>query len=330
MTDARFLQTLQKTRCILPPLTGYTDYPYRVILSSFHPGFITTEMVHTSPVVRRNRRTMQMLRRTDGGHLNGAQLLGRDPPEMVAAAKLLVNEGFDFIDVNMGCTSPKVTRRGEGVALMLDEQHAANLVSALVQTIDVPVTVKIRLGPTPTLQNYLSLALRLQEAGATAITIHGRTGDHKTSPSVNHSCIAQAVSALSIPVIANGGVSSGKVARAVVKKTGCAGIMPGRFLIGNPWLVQEIQAALEGNLYHPPGFEERRDVCRQHFGHLTEMYGPWGAAIRLRSIFSHYFPKIKNRAAFNKDVHLMDYSQFLHLLDAIEDSPWESQRIIIG
>ncbi len=330
MTNARFLQTLQKTRCILPPLTGYTDYPYRVILSSFHPGFITTEMVHTSAVVRHNKRTMQMLRRTDGGHLNGAQLLGRDPQEMIAAAKILVNEGFEFIDINMGCTAPKVTRRGEGVALMLNEQHAANLVSALVQAVDVPVTTKIRLGPTPALQNYLPLCLRLQEAGATAITIHGRTGDHKTSPSVNHPCIAQAVSALSIPVIANGGVSSGEIARAVINKTGCAGIMPGRFLIGNPWLIPEIQATIDHTAYHPPSFEERRTICRQHFDYLTDMYTPWGAAIRMRSIFSHYFPQIKNRAAFNKDVHLMDYTQFLHLLDAIEDSPWESQGINIG
>ena len=324
MNQATFVQTLQQTHLLLPPLTGYTDYPYRVILASFQPRFITTEMVHSSAVVRRNKRTMQMLQQVDGSHANGVQLLGRNPEEMVAAAQFLVSEGFDFLDVNMGCTSPKVTRRGEGVALMRDEEHAARLISTLVNAVDVPVTVKVRLGPTPSLRNYLSLALRLQDAGVTAVTIHGRTGDHKFSPLIDQSCITEAVAALHVPVIANGGISSGGIANAVLRQTMCAAVMPGRYLIGNPWLVDEIQSEIQGTPYQPPTFEERKDVCHRHFELLTSYYGRHGAAIRMRGIFSHYFPFIQNRAAFNRDVHLMGYAEFQHLLQTLDDSPWIS------
>lgn len=329
MNQARFVHALQKTRCVLPPLTGYTDYPYRVVLASFQPGFLTTEMVHSSAVVRRNARTMLMLKRVEGPQVNGVQLLGRDPEEMTMAAQFLVSEGFDFIDVNMGCTSPKVTRRGEGVALMRDEEHAARLVSTLVHAVDIPVTVKLRLGPSPSLMNYLSLSQRLQKAGVAAITIHGRTGDHKSSPTVSQTCVQEAVEALDVPVVANGGISSGEIASAVLRQTGCAAVMPGRYLIGNPWLVGEIHSAIHGSPYQPPSFEERKEVCRRHFELLTGCYGRYGAAIRMRGIFTHYFPFIRNRAAFNRDAHLMGYAEFERLLQTLDDSPWVSPRDII-
>ncbi len=326
MNQATFVQTLQQTHVLLPPLTGYTDYPYRVVLASFHPGFLTTEMVHSSAVVRRNARTMLMLKRVEGPQANGVQVLGRNPEEMVAAAKFIVSEGFDFLDVNMGCTSRKVTRRGEGVALMRDEEHAARLISALVNAVDVPVTAKIRLGPTPSKQNYLSLCRRLQDAGVTAITIHGRTGDHKFAPLTNQSYITEAVADLQVPVIANGGISSGGIACTILHQTRCAAVMPGRYLIGNPWLVGEIHSAIQETPYQPPSFEERKEVCRRHFELLTSCYGCHGAAIRMRGIFSHYFPFIRNRAAFNRDVHLMEYAEFQRLLQTLDDSPWISTR----
>ena len=325
MEQARFVQSLRQARYMLPPLTGYTDYPYRVVLSGFHPAFLTTEMVHVSAIVRRNARTMQMLRRVEGSHANGVQLLGRKKDDMLAAARMVEDLGFDFIDVNMGCTTPKVARRGEGVALMKDEDAATDLVSSLVEAVGVPVTVKLRLGPSAGRRNFLSLALHLQEAGVTAVTIHGRTGEHKSSPSVDWSCIAQAVCALSIPVVANGGVSSGDVAGMVLRETGCAGVMPGRFLIGNPWLVAELQAVVSGRGYVSPGFGERVAVCRRHFDLLREMYGERTAAVRMRTLFSHYFPRIEGRAAFNRDVRLLGYTGFRRLLETIEDAPWDAQ-----
>jgi tRNA-dihydrouridine synthase B len=325
MDQARFVQTLRQARYMLPPLTGYTDYPYRVILSGFRPAFMTTEMVHVSAIVRRNARTMQMLRMVEGPQANGVQILGRKKDDMVAAARFLEDQGFDFIDVNMGCTTPKVARRGEGVALMKDEDVASDLVASLVQAVGVPVTVKLRLGSSSSRRNYLSLALRLQEVGVTAVTIHGRTGEHKSSPCVDRSCIAQAVRVLSIPVVANGGVSCGAVARAMLRETGCAGVMPGRFLIGNPWLVAELQAAVDEKEFVVPGFAERVAVCRRHFELLHEMYGERTAGVRMRTLFSHYFPKIEGRAAFNRDVRLLGYNGFRRLLETIEDAPWDVQ-----
>jgi tRNA-dihydrouridine synthase B len=325
MDHARFVQTLRKARCMLPPLTGYTDYPYRVVLSRFSPAFLTTEMVHASAVVRRNARTMQMLRQVEGSHANGVQLLGRKSQDMVEAAKFLDGQGFDYIDINMGCTVPKVIRRGEGVALMKDEEFAASLLASLVQAVDIPVTVKLRLGPSLSSQNYLSLARRLQETGVAAVTIHGRTGEHKSSPSVDREGIALAVGSLSVPVIANGGISSGIVGSLVLRETGCAGVMPGRFLIGNPWLVADLQAAVAGKEFVAPVFEERVEVCRLHFDLLVESYGARTAAVRMRSLFSHYFPAVRGRAAFNRDVRLMGYGDFRRLLETIEDVSWDSQ-----
>jgi tRNA-dihydrouridine synthase B len=325
MDRAKFVETLQKERYMLPPLTGYTDYPYRVVLSRFQPAFLTTEMVHCSAVVRRNARTMAMLRQVEGPHANGVQLLGRKRDDMVSAARFLEDQGFDFIDVNMGCTTPKVARRGEGVALMKHEEEAVGLLSALVSAVEIPVTVKFRLGATPGQKNFLSLALRLQDVGVTAVTIHGRTGEHKSSASVDRACIAKAVCGLLIPVIANGGISSGPIASRVLRETGCAAVMPGRFLIGNPWLVAELQAAVAGRQYGLVGFEERVEVCRRHFDLLVESYGEWTAAVRMRSLVSHYFPTIRDRAAFNRDVRLLGYAGFRRLLETIEDVPWDSQ-----
>jgi nifR3 family TIM-barrel protein len=324
MNHATFIQKLQQTRMLLPPLTGYTDYPYRVILASFQPGFLMAEMVHSSAVVRRNKRTMLMLRLVEGPHANGVQLLGRNPEEMASAAKMLVDYGFDFIDVNMGCTSKKVVRRGEGVALMRDEDRAARLVSSIVRAVDVPVTVKMRRGPSPSLLTYLAVSKRLQQEDVAAVTIHGRTGDHKFSPPVDLACVREAVAALHIPVVANGGISSGAIASQVLSETGCAGVMPGRYLIGNPWLVRELSCAVQDCSFVPPSFEERKAVCQRHFELLTDCYGPRGAAVRMRGIFSHYFPSIQGRAAFNRDVHLMGYTSFHRLVTSLEDVPWGS------
>ena len=322
MDRARFVTTLEKTRCLLPPMTGYTDYPYRVILASFEPGFLMTEMVHSSAVVRHNPRTMMMIKKVDGPQMNGVQLLGRNPIEMAQASQQLVAQGFEYIDINMGCTSKKVTRRGEGVALMRDEDRAVSLVSKIVGAVDVPVTVKLRLGPSPSMMNYLSLCRRLQDAGVAAVTLHSRTGDHKFSSKLNPACIQETVAALDIPVIANGGIASGAVAAKVLEQTGCAGVMPGRYLIGNPWLVREIQSTVRGVPFSPPSFEERRAVCQRHLELLTEIYGVYGASVKMRSIFSHYFPSVSNRAAFHREVHLMNFPNFVRVLKEIEDGPW--------
>jgi len=164
---------------MLPPLSGYTDYPYRQILAKFKPPFITTEMVNARAVVEGNQRTIQMLKKVTGSHFNGAQLLGKDPNFMAKAAKIIEDRGFDYVDINMGCTVRKVISKGEGVSLMKDEVLACKIVKTVSNAVDIPVTVKLRTGFCQQSINVISLSQKLACSGAAAITIHGRTGEKK-------------------------------------------------------------------------------------------------------------------------------------------------------
>ncbi len=148
MKTSHFVSRLKETKLLLPPLTGYTDYPYRVILADFHPPFLITEMINARALLKNNKRTLQMLQKTPGTHMHGVQLLGSDPSTLAQAAVLLEEKGFEYIDINMGCTVKKITSRGEGVALMNKEQQAYAVVHAVSNAVDLPVTVKLRLGVT--------------------------------------------------------------------------------------------------------------------------------------------------------------------------------------
>ncbi len=289
-----FIRRLKETRLLLPPLAGYTDYPYRRILSEFDPPFICTEMINPVALIRESQRTMEMVMIVEGSHLNGVQLVGSDKESMRKAAAMVENIGYDYIDINMGCTVKTVTRTGAGLAMMTEMDRAVSVVSAVVGAVDIPVTCKMRIGPTEENKNAASLSRKLVEEGVSAITVHGRTGEKKFGLDVSVDGIKEVVDGVDVPLIANGGVYTGDDAVNLLKATGAAAIMPGRGLIGNPWLVNEIRSSLNDTKTHRPALDERKEVTLKHLRYLCNFYGERTGAIQMRRLLGKYFSGCRN------------------------------------
>jgi tRNA-dihydrouridine synthase B len=302
MKSSLFVKILKEKKLLLPPLSGYTDYPYRVILARFKPPFIITEMANARAIIQRNRRTMQILKIVEGKHYNGVQLVGSIPKVMGKAAEIVEDLGFDYLDINMGCTARKVACRGEGVSLMKNEKHACEIVNAVTDAVDVPVTCKLRLGTSKQSINVLSLSQKLIDAGAVSLTIHGRSGEKKFGSHVDLDIIKKTANALSAPVIANGGIYTGLDAQKILKETGAAAVMPGRGLLGNPWIVPEILSIFSKHSYTPPILQQKIDICLEHLRLLTEFYGERRAVLKMRSILPHYFSSCLFLKNLKKDV----------------------------
>jgi tRNA-dihydrouridine synthase B len=329
MKISLFLKRLREKKFILPPLTGFTDYPYRKILADFNPPFITTEMINAKALLHNNQRTIQMIKQVSSKHIQGVQLLGKDPESMAKAAKIIQDHRFDYIDINMGCTIAKVTTRGEGVSLMSDEQNACAVVNSVVKVVDLPVTVKLRTGISKKAINVTSLSKKLVDNGATALTVHGRTGEKKFSFNIDISAINDVVRHVSVPVIANGGIFNGEDAKDILYKTEAVAVMPGRGLIGNPWIVTEISCAFSGKSYLPPNLEEKKKICIKHTKEICEHYGERKGIILMRKILPKYFSSTLFIKELKHDVqHIKDKNDLSIILARIieRDSKWYYER----
>jgi len=320
MKKSLFTKILREKKLMLPPLSGYTDYPYRQILAKFKPPFITTEMVNARAVVEGNQRTIQMLRLVTGSHLNGAQLLGKDPNIMAKAAKTIEDIGFDYIDINMGCTVRKVISKGEGVSLMKDEVLASKIVKTVSNTVDIPVTVKLRTGFCQKSINVISLSKKLASYGVAAITIHGRTGEKKFGKPLNITQMRETASNLLIPVIVNGGVFSGIDAQNMLLQTGAVAVMPGRGILGNPWIIPEILCNFSGDIFTFPTLQEKKDICTEHIYNVCEFYGEKFGVIKLRRIVFLYFSSCIYLKSLKNDLQKAEVvSDIYSLLDRIKE-----------
>lgn len=320
MKPSLFVQILKEKKLLLPPLSGYTDYPYRVILARFNPPFLITEMANARAIVQKNRRTMQILKIAEGRHHNGVQLVGSIPEYMRKAAEIVQDLGFEYIDINMGCTARKVTCRGEGVSLMKNEGNACDIVAAVAGAVNVPVTCKMRLGATRHTVNVVSLSQKLVDAGATALTIHGRSGEKKFGMPLDTNIIKETTASLSVPVIANGSIYTGVDARDMIQETGAAAVMPGRGLLGNPWIIPEILGVVSHKKYTAPSVQEKKEVCLNHLGLLVDFYGERRAVLKMRSILPHYFSSCLFLKELKKDVQwITTADEIPTLLDHIHD-----------
>lgn len=320
MNSSTFIKHLHKYKFILPPLSGYTDYPYRTILAKFNPPFIITEMVSAQAIIRKNPRTLQILKKAEGTHFNGIQLFGSDPKIMSEAAKIVENMGFDYIDINMGCTIKKIANKGAGISLMKQEENASLITTAVINKVNIPVTCKLRLGITKQNINIISISQKLKKAGATALIIHGRTGEKKFGTPINFNLIKTVVNNLSIPVIANGGIYTRKDADMTFKKTGAAAIMPGRGIIGNPWLISELLSISSNKPFSNPTIENKKIICLEHLQQLCDFYGKSKGIIKMRKILPEYFSNCKNLKNLKLEVqHASSYHQIIALLKNIKD-----------
>jgi tRNA-dihydrouridine synthase B len=275
-------------------------------------------MVSAQAIIRKNPRTIQILKKAEGTHFNGVQLFGSDPKILGEAAKIVENMGFDYIDINMGCTIKKVANKGAGISLMKQEENAYLVTKSVVDAVNIPVTCKLRLGATKQNINIVYLTQKLKNAGTTAVIIHGRTGEKKFGLTIDFNLIKSVVDNISIPVIANGGIFTGKDAEIMIKKTGAAAIMPGRGIIGNPWLISELMSIFSNKSFSAPTLLNKKKICLEHLQNLCDFYGESRGIIKMRKFLPEYFSNCYNLKNLKLKVqHVSSYSQILALLDNI-------------
>jgi nifR3 family TIM-barrel protein len=221
---------------VLAPLAGYTDLPFRLLCRAFGSGFCVSEMISCHGLVYQQPNTLKMLASIPEERPTAFQLFGADPEVMANAAEIMASYGPDMLDINMGCPVRKVTKRGAGAALMTTPQLAEAILRKVVARVQMPVTVKIRAGKNSQSINAPAFAKMLEEAGASAITVHARTWSQGFSGQIDSEVIARVKEAVSLPVIGNGDILSSGDGQQMMAATGCDGVMIGRGALGNPWV----------------------------------------------------------------------------------------------
>ncbi len=247
---------------ILGPMAGVTDLPFRLLCKEQGAGLVCMEMVSAKGILYNNKNTESLLEIHPDEMPASLQLFGSDPKIVSEMAKRIEERPFAILDINMGCPVPKVVRNGEGSALMKNPKLVFELVSAVVKAIEKPVTVKIRKGFDEQHVNAVEIAKIIEEAGAAAIAVHGRTREQYYSGKADWEIISKVKDAVSIPVIGNGDVTSGERAIAMREQTGCDGVMIARGAQGNPWIFSELTAYEQtGTLPPRPSLVRLRKSC---------------------------------------------------------------------
>lgn len=240
------------------PLAGYSDLPWRMLVSEMGAGAVFSEMISAEALKRAQKRTIKMIVNDDSARPYGIQLFGSKPESFKNAIAIIKDIPFDLIDINMGCPVRKVTSRGEGSALMKDLTQAETIIKALRTVYDGPLTVKFRSGWDDSSKNAVELAKIAEGSGADAVIVHPRTRVQVFKGSADWKIIADVRGAVNIPVIGNGDVINKATADKMFSETGCDGIMIGRAAIGNPWIFRELKG------FPPPTLEEKFALIRKH------------------------------------------------------------------
>ena len=296
-----------ENRYILGPMAGVTDLPFRLLCKEQGAGLLCMEMVSAKAIYYNNRNTESLLEIHPDETPVSLQLFGSDPKIMSEMAKRIEERPFAILDVNMGCPVPKVVRNGEGSALMKEPKLVYEIVSALVKAIDKPVTVKIRKGFDDDHVNAVEIAKIVEEAGAAAVAVHGRTREQYYSGKVDWDIIRQVKEAVSIPVIGNGDVTSPQKADVLVRQTGCDGIMIARGAEGNPWIFSEmIHWEETGELPSRPDKDEIREMMLKHARLQLKYKGEFCGIREMRKHVAWYTKGLKGAARLREKVNAVE------------------------
>ncbi|MBI4376935.1 MAG: tRNA dihydrouridine synthase DusB [Elusimicrobia bacterium] len=283
---------------IQSPMAACTDLPFRLIAREKGLAFSFLEMVSAQALVRENEKTLRLLKTAPGDRPLGAQLLGCDPDNMAAAARIIEDLGFDLLDLNLGCPVKKVTSNGEGSALLKEPAKAAKVFSAVKRSVKrIPVTVKMRKGfQDDSGEEAVRMAKIAQAEGLSAVTVHGRTQAQGYSGRADYAAIGKVKEAVGIPVIGNGDVVSAEDAQRLKAESRCDGIMVGRGGLGNPWIYRNLERAMTGSEDPPyvPDVAERRRTLLKHLELEVEHLGERLAALNMRRIILWYTQGLPN------------------------------------
>lgn len=313
----------------LAPMAGITDKPFRRLCREYGAGWAVGEMLNSDPTLRHTRKT---LRRSDFSGESGiaaVQIAGNDPAQMAEAARYNVGQGAQVIDINMGCPAKKVCNVSAGSALMQNEPLVYEILNAVVKAVNVPVTLKTRLGWHDEHKNILTVARMAEEAGIAAIAIHGRTRTQMYQGEASYDLIAEAKSRLSIPVWVNGDITSPQKAQAVLAQTGADGIMIGRGAQGQPWLFRDISYFAEhGRLPEQLSVAQCGETALRHIGAMHEFYGERDGVRIARKHIGWYIAALPDGETVRREINRMESAaeQYDALAAFLEKAPETTDR----
>ncbi len=302
---------------ILAPMAGVTDLPFRLLCKEQGAGLLCMEMISAKAIMYHNKNTEKLMEIAPQEMPVALQLFGSEPDVMADVAAQIEERPFAILDINMGCPVPKIVNNGEGSALMKNPHLAAEIVRKTVQAVKKPVTVKIRKGFDEQNVNAVELAKYLEDAGASAITVHGRTREQYYSGQADWEIIRKVKEAVAIPVIGNGDITDGVSAKRMLEQTGCDGIMVGRAAQGNPWIFREITAYLQDGMEPArPSAEDVKEMIRRHARLQLECKGEYIGIREMRKHVAWYIAGYPNSARLRKAVcsveHLDELTELIN------------------
>ncbi len=319
MKQLKIGNVLLENSYVLGPMAGVTDLPFRLLCKEQGAGLLCMEMVSAKGIFYNNKNTESLLQIHPEEVPVSLQFFGSDPKIVSEMAKRVEERPFSILDINMGCPVPKVVRNGEGSALMKNPKLVYELVSATVKAIKKPVTVKIRKGFDDEHINAVEIAKIIEEAGAAAVAVHGRTREQYYSGKADWEIIRQVKEAVSIPVIGNGDVTSGEKAIAMREQTGCDGVMIARGAQGNPWIFSELlEYERSGKLPERPDVEEIKKTMLRHARLQIEYKGDFTGIREMRKHVAWYTKGLHGAARLRDQINQVEsYAELENLLTSL-------------
>ena len=302
---------------VLAPMAGITDLPFRLLCKEQGAGLLYTEMVSAKAISYHNRNTVSLMETDPKEYPVALQLFGSEPELMGEVAKSIEDQPFDILDINMGCPVPKVVNNGEGSALLKDPALIREIIKAVSGAVRKPVTAKMRIGFEGADVDPVEIARIMEDAGAAAIAVHGRTRQQYYSGRADWETIRRIKEAVSVPVIGNGDVDSPEKAEAMFRETGCDAVMIGRAVRGNPWIFREMNHYFAtGELLPGPSLEELKEEILRHARMQIEKKGEYTGIREMRKHVAWYTAGMRHSAGIRRESNLISsYGELERLLE---------------